>query len=227
MGGCLGQRAGLMRPRCGLVDLGLETRLLDRAVPSGLGLERGGDLLLFGRLPIGLGLGDPRLGGHGGDMRTPEVLDVAGGVVDLLNLQGVDDQAEFLHLRAGTRPGQGRQLLPIPDHILDGELADHRPEMTGEHIVHPGFHLVLLVEEPSGGIGDRGVIVPDLEDHYTAHTHGDSLLGDAVDAQLGGLQVQGEATDILSARHDQDSLPGHNLETEAFGHGIVRVPVCS
>src|SRR5581483_8642458 len=57
-GGGLRERAGLLGPRRRLVDLGLEAGLLDLAVPHGLGLEGVGLLLVFRRLPVGVGLGD-------------------------------------------------------------------------------------------------------------------------------------------------------------------------
>src|SRR5207237_10487816 len=65
-GAGIGQRPGLLGlGRC-LVDLGLETGLLDVAVAAGLGLEGLGLLLVLRRLPVGVGLGDAGLAGHGG-----------------------------------------------------------------------------------------------------------------------------------------------------------------
>src|SRR4029450_10313529 len=92
-------------------------------------------------------------GGGGARTRRPAVAlrqggvaDVAGGVVDLLHLERVHDQAELLHLRARRLAGQGGELLAVADHLLDGHVADDRPQVAGEHVVDLGVHLLLLVE---------------------------------------------------------------------------------
>src|SRR5205085_10447892 len=90
-GGGLREGAGLLGPGRRLVDLGLEAGLLDVAVAASLGLEGLGLLLVLRRLPVGVGLGDTGLAGHGGGVGAAQVLDVAGGIVDLLDLERVDD----------------------------------------------------------------------------------------------------------------------------------------
>ena len=94
--------------------------------------------------------------------------------------------------------------------------------MAGEHVVHPVVHLVLLVEEAAGGVGDRRVVVAHLEDHHALDPEGDALVGDAVDAQLGLSKVEREAAHRLHAGDDERALAGDDLEAEALGHALGR-----
>ena len=136
----------------------------------------------------------------GGGVRAAEVLDVAGRVLDLLDLQRVDDQAELLHLGARRLTGELGELLAVADHLLDRHVADDGAEVAGEHVVDPLVHLGLLVEEPAGGVGDRREVVADLVDDDAADAERDALVGDAVDGQLGLAQVEGQPPHGLDAR---------------------------
>ena len=174
------------------VHLGLEPGLLDRRIAHRLRLERGRLLLLFGGFAVRVRLVDPGLAGHRGRMGATEVRDVAGGVVDLLDLQRVDDETELLHLDARRLAGQRGELLAVADHLLDGHVADDRPQVTGEHVVHALVHLLLLVEEASGRVGDRREVVADLEDHDALDPERDALVGHALDRELDSAQVERE-----------------------------------
>jgi hypothetical protein len=218
----VGQRPGLLGLGGGLVDLGLVAGLLDHALAPGLGLEGVGALLGGGRLPVGVGLGDARLPGHGGGVGQGQVPDVAGRVVDLLDLEGVDDQAELLHLRPRRLAGQRGQLLPVPDHLLDRHVADDGPQVAGEHVVDPGVHLLLLVEEAAGGVGDRDVVVADLEDDHALDPERDALVGHALDRQRGLAQVERQPPDRLDARQHQRALAGDDAEAHALAGPLGR-----
>ncbi len=86
-GGGVGERAGLLRGGGRSIDLGLEPGLTDRGVAAGLGLAGVGLLLGFGGGLVGLRLCDARVALDRGSVWTAQVADVAGRIVDLLNLQ--------------------------------------------------------------------------------------------------------------------------------------------
>lgn len=149
-------------------------------------------------------------------MRHGEILDVPGRVLDLMDLQRIDDQPEFLHLAAARRPGLTGELLPVPDHVLDGQPAHDGPEMTGEHVVHPLRHHLLLVEESAGRIGDRHEVVAHLEDDNTAHPQGNPLMGDAIDGQFRLVEVERHLPYRLHTGQDERAVPGDDTEPHAL-----------
>jgi hypothetical protein len=220
--GRLRERTSLAGQRGRLIDLSLVSGLLDLAVAAGLRLERVGLLLLLGRFAICPRLRDTCLPFDCHGMRPRHVLDVPGGVVDLLDLKGIDDQPELLHFRSSVFTGELRKFLAVADHFLDRHVADDRPKVAGEHVVHPLVHLILLIEEPARRIGDGGVIVTDLVDDNRADLERDALLAHTVDLQVGLTQVEGEATHHLDAREHKRALAGHNFEAEALPHAIRR-----
>ena len=130
---------------------------------------------------------------------APRLRDVAGRVLDLLDLQRVDDQAELLHLGARRLAGQLGELLAVADHLLDRHVADDGAEVAGEHVVDPLVHLGLLVEEAAGRVGDGREVVADLVDDDAADAERDALVGDALDGQVGLAQVEREPPDDLDA----------------------------
>ena len=95
--------------------------------------------------------------------------------------------------------------------------------MAGEDVVHALLHLVLLVEEAPCRVGDRDVIVADLEDHHAADSERNALVGDAVDLQLGLAQVEGKTADLLHAGEDHHALAGDDLEPQALTDAVGRV----
>ena len=199
----------------------MEPGLLDRRVSHCLGLECIGLLFTFGCLTVGVGLSNTRSAGDRSRMGHRQVLDVSGGVVDLLDLQRVDDQSELGHLRARRLACAPRQLLTVANHVLHRHAADDGPEMTGEHIVDPLIHFVLLVEEPSGSIGDARRIVADLEDHRSTHVDGDALVSHAVNLEIGSMEVERQTTHGLDAGNDESSLAGHDSEAHFIAGGIL------
>jgi hypothetical protein len=85
------------------INLCLVTGLLYLAFAPSFSLQSVCLLLLLGGELIGAGLSDAGISFDRGSVWPAEVCDVSGGIVDLLNLERVDDQAQFLHL--GSRRG--------------------------------------------------------------------------------------------------------------------------
>ena len=139
-----------------------------------------------------LACGDAGLAGHGGGVGGGQVVDVAGGVLDLLDLQGVDDDAELLHLGVAAVLDLLGHPVPFPDDLLDGQAADDRAEVAGEDAAHQLLHAVLLGQEAAGRVGDRHRVVAHLEDRDGADVEADPLIGDALLDDLG--LPQGAAT---------------------------------
>lgn len=158
-------------------------------------------------------------------MRLREIGDVAGGVIDFLDLQRVDHQAELFHVGARSRAYAGGELFAVTDHVFDVQAADDGAQVTGEDIAHPLIHLVLLVEEPARGIRDRREIVTDFEDDDAFQTQRDSLGGDALDLQLVLAQIQGKPAYGLDTRNDQGPFAGDDPETEALADAVRRIGV--
>ena len=188
--GRLGKRAGLLGQRRCLIDLRLISGLLDLAIAASLGLERVGLLLLLGRFPISARLRNASLALDGDSVRPRHVLDVSGRVVDLLNLKRIDDQAQLLHFGSGMFTRELREFLAVADHFLDCHVAHDRPQVTGEHVVDPLVHLVLLIQEPACRIGDGCVIIANLVDDNRSDLERDALLAHTVDLQVGLTQVE-------------------------------------
>ncbi len=154
-------------------------------------------------------------------MRHGQVLDVPGRVLDLMDLQGVHDEPQLLHLRAAGGPGLPGELVAVADHVLDRQPAHDGPQMTGEHVVHPLGHQLLLVQESAARVGDRHEVVADLEDDHTPHLQRNALEGHAVHRQLGLLEVQGELAHRLHARHHQRAAPRDDPEPHALFEALV------
>ena len=112
--------------------------------------------------------------------------------------------------------GELRELLAVADHLLDRHVADDGAQVAGEHVVHALVHLVLLVEEAPGGVGDRREVVADLVDHDALDAERDALVGDAVDGELGLAEVEREPAHGLHAGNDERALAGDDLEAEAL-----------
>src|SRR5438132_686220 len=159
-------------------------------VAASLGLECLGLLLLLGRFPIGARLRDASLPLDGDGVRSRHVLDVSRRVVDLLDLKRIDDQTQLLHFGSGMFTGELREFLAVADHFLDRHVADDRPQVAGEDVVHPLVHLVLLIEEPASRVGDGCVIIANLVDDDRSDLERDALLAHTVDLQVGLAQVE-------------------------------------
>ena len=169
-------------------------------------------VLLFrlARLHVALGLRLARLHLDAGDVGLREVLDVAGRVVDLRDLQGVDDQAHLLHVAAGRLRRLLRQRLAVADELLDGEPADDPADVPREDLRDPLAHRVRVVQEPLGRVRDRRVVGPDLERDDAAETDRDALRGVAVDVRDQLVEVEPELTGRLDHRPDEHALAGRD-----------------
>ncbi len=132
-----GQRTGLGGLRLSLVYPGLVLSLDDGGLTGELGL-----LVLCLLL-------DSRV------VRCRHCIDAAESVVvDGLDLQGVDVQADADHLLFGTVEDLGCQLLTFPDDLPDGHRADDRAQVTGEDPAGKHRHLVLFGQESLRGADD-------------------------------------------------------------------------
>ena len=100
-------------------------------------------------------------------MRSSEVLDVAGGVLDLLDLERIDDEPELLHLVGRGSLDLLGHPVAVTDDLLNRESADNRAEVPSEHLRGEPLHPLLLVKEATRRVGDRGVVVADFEDSHS------------------------------------------------------------
>ena len=140
-----GQRAGLGCLGLGLINLCLVLGPDDRGLAGEFGLLTLGLLLgLRGRL-VRLGLSDLRLLLDGRVVGRGHRVDVAEPVVvDGLDLQGIDGEADPGHFLLGAVEHLGGELLAFPDDLLYGHRADDRPQVTGEDPAGKHGHLVLV-----------------------------------------------------------------------------------
>ena len=196
----VGERAGLLGDRLRLVRLGDRLRLPDLRRAARRRLQRLGVLLALGRLAVGLGLRDARLLGDARRLGRADVRDVAGLVVDLLDLQRVDRQPELLHLDRRRLARLGREPVARADHLLDRHRADDRAQVPGEDVVDERVHLVFLLEEAPRRVRDRRVVVGDLVDHDRLDPDRDALRRHAVDVELDLVQVERQRTRPLEDR---------------------------
>ena len=86
--------------------------------------------------------------------------------------------------------------------------------MAGEDVVHLHVHLLLLVEEAPGGVRDRLEVVGDLVDHDRLDADLDPLRRDAVEVELGLVDVEREMTHLLEERQVERALADDDLEAE-------------
>jgi hypothetical protein len=148
-------------------------------------------------------------------MRPREVRDVAGRIVDFLNLQRIDDQPELLHLGARRRTCRFRQLVAFANDLFDRQRADDRAQMAGEDVGDAHVHLLLLIQEPACRVRDRGIVVADFIDHDRLEFDRDALPRHAFHRQLRLAQIQRKFPHDLHARQDERSGSGHDFETQA------------
>ena len=209
------ERPGLLGLRLSLLRLGRRLRLLDLRLARRGDLERLRLLLALGRLAVGRRLRDPRLLRDPRRLRHRQVLDVAGGVLDLLDLERVDRQPEPLHLDRRRLARRLGQRVAVPDHVLDRHRPDDRAQVAGEDVVHLHVHLLLLVEEAPRRVRDRLVVVGDLVDHDRLDADADPLRRDALEVELGLVDVEREPPDLLQARQVERALADDDLEARA------------
>jgi hypothetical protein len=134
---------------------------------------------------------------------------VAGAaVVDRLNLQGVDDQPDLLHLGLGRVEHLLSQALAFADDLLDRHGADDRPQVAGEDPPGEDGHAVLVLQEAAGRVGDALLIVAHLEGDHGPALERDALLGHALFGHLGLLHGQGQGAHPAAHRHHERAVTG-------------------
>ena len=228
----LGERSHLRGLRLRLVDLGLVLCLHHRRLPGVLGLLALGFLLCLGGLLVGLRLRDLRLALDRGVVRGGHGVDVAGvHVVDRLDLQRVDAEADLGHLRFGAVEDLGGQFLPFGDDLLDRHGADDRAQVAGEDAAGEGGHLVLVGQEALARVDDALVVVADLERDDGPDVQRDALPGDTGLGHLGLAHRQGEVAGLAEERHHERAVADHDPKWCADGappapatgdqHGLV------
>jgi hypothetical protein len=142
--------------------------------------------------------------------RLAERLDVARRVDDLLDLQRVDDEPELLHLVHRRLARLLGQLVAVGDQVLDREAADDRAQVPVEDLADEVVHLRggpvlgrLVVQEARRGVGDRRLVVADLEDRDAAHADRDLLRVDALDVEQ---RLVGLHREVLRLLHVLDPV---------------------
>ena len=208
----LGERTGLSRASPGLLHLCLEAGVLDSGIAFVLCLQRCRLLLALERLLVGLGGRDACLARDSRGVRRRDVVDVAAPVSDLLDLHRVEDQAELLHLRMAALGDLLGQPVAFANDLLDGQRTDDRAQVPGEHPSDQLFHLVLLGQEPARRIGDRGLIVTDLECGDRLDVQPDALDRDAILDDLGDPQRQRQCARLAEDRQYKDAPAGDDAE---------------
>ena len=132
---------------------------------------------LLGRL-AGVRLGDRRGLADPRGLRATEVGEVAAVVGDVLDLEGVEDQALTGQRALGLVGDALREGGPVADDLLDGEAADDRAQRTGEHLLGEGLDVGLLAEEPLRTEPDLVGVAADLDDGDAVEVELDALPGD-------------------------------------------------
>jgi hypothetical protein len=144
-------------------------------------------LLSLGRGLVGLRLRDLRLPLDRGVVRRGHRVDVAGiHVVDGLDLQRVDGEADLDHLRLRAVEHLAGEFLPFGDDFLDRHRADDRAQVPGKNPSGQRGHLVLVRQEPLPGIDDALLVIAYLECDDRADIQRNALLGNA---GLGDLRL--------------------------------------
>src|ERR1019366_7488451 len=141
-----------------------------------------------------------------------DVIDVAGRILNLLDLQRVDDDAELLHLTVTSLFDLLGETVTLTDDLFDGQAADDGTKVTGKDAAHQFLHVVLLGKEPPCRVGDRRRVIPDLERGDRPDMQPDPLSGDAILGDFGLLKGKGEKTGLLLDREDEASVPRDDAE---------------
>lgn len=223
LAGRLGERARRVGLGRGGFRLGLDLGLLEVEGPLG-----DGDLL--GRLEPGLlrgalgdRLGDVRLLLGAGGFGAAEVFEVGALGGDVLDLEGVQDQA--LPGEAGLRllRDLAGERGTVADDVLDRHPADDGAQRAGEHFLGEADDAVLLLEEALGGGPDRFLAAADLDDRDAFEVRLHSAQGDGSadghrDVPAG--QVEGEL--LLDERDDEDSAADDDLLAAVVDAGAAR-----
>ncbi len=105
------------------------------------------------------------------------------------------------------------ELVAVGDQVLDREPADDRAQVTVEDLADEVVHLALLgVQEARAGVGDRALVVADLEDRHAAHADRDLLDVDALDLEHRLVGRHAEVLRLLQHGHDERAAAGDDLE---------------
>ena len=222
----LRQRPGLGGLGLGSVDLGLVSGFGDLGLALVLSLVADRLLVGLGGGLLGLGLGNLGVTLDGGLVGCSQCGDVArAAVVDGLDLQRVNHQPDLFHLRLGGVEDLLGQPLALPDDLLHRHRADDGSEVAGEDSPGEHRHVVLVLEEAPGRIGDALVVVTDLEGDDRAAQERDPLLGDALLGHLGLLHGQREGADPVPDGNTKAPCPVTILNGRPFS--VCSLPLMS
>ncbi len=217
----VGQRSGGVRLGRGSVGLGLDLGLAQvqgalRDRDLLLGLQPG----LFGG-PAGVGLGDVGLLLGAGGLGPAEILQVGALGGDVLDLEGVQDEALAGEAGLGLLrdlPGEGG---PVADDVLDRHPADDGPQRAGQHLLGEADDAVLLLEETLGRGADGVLVAADLDDRDAFEIGLDAAQGDRSadgDGDVPAGQVEGVA--LLDEGHDEHAAADHDLLAAGVGEDL-------
>jgi hypothetical protein len=111
------------------------------------------------------------------------------------------------------------ELVAVGDEVLDAEAADDRAQVAVEDLADQVVHLrarrparALVVQEARRGVGDRLLVVADLEDRHAAHADRDLLGVDALDVEDRARRAQAQVLGLLEDRQDERTAAGDDLE---------------
>ncbi len=110
----------------------------------------------------------------------------------------------------------------MPDQFFDGQAAADRAQVPREDVLDARVHLILLIEKATRGVGDRDEVVADLVDDDRFDVDRNALLRDAVDHELGLVEIEREFAHHLHARNHERAVTRHDLEAHAFADARAR-----
>ena len=174
------------------------------------------------RVALGLRRADAGLALHLRRALLAEGIDVAVGVVDLLDGEHVDAEADLAQVFGRLSQDLLVELRPVAHDLLDGEPADDGAQVPLEVLVGDSLDFLLgeHAEEALAGGHERGLVAQDFDVAHTLHVHLDAVLvGRAVDVEVDGKDVEVEVGDALDQRELELGAAGHHPEADL---GAVR-----
>ena len=109
-----------------------------------------------------------------------------------------------------------RRAIARPVHYIPTAEGFRAAVLAGEHPADEDLHAVLLGQEPAGGVGDRRLVVADLERGDRSDVEPDALIGNALLGDFRLAQRQRQHSRPLLHRHDEAAVAGDNAELRSI-----------